>query len=89
MTRRFVDLSVPLRAGIAPTRRGICRRSTTTTTGRPPEVVSFFPGSTVDDLPDGEGWAIERCGSPPTTASAPRCAYHYASMMDGGRRDHH
>ena len=33
-----------------------------------PEVVKFFPGLKAADLPDGEGWAVERVGSPPTTA---------------------
>ena len=58
--RRFVDLSVPLQAGIASDPPGHLpeidyynHRQTAA------EVVSFFPGATVEDLPDGEGWAIQ------------------------------
>lgn len=52
MTRRFVDLSVPLQAGIASDPPGHLpeidyydHRQTAA------EVVSFFPGASVDDLP--------------------------------------
>ena len=57
--RRFVDLSVSLQAGIASDPPGHLpeidyydHRQTAA------EVVSFFPGATIGDLPDGEGWAI-------------------------------
>ena len=33
-----------------------------------PQMCAFFPGLTPADLPDGEGWAVERVTSPPTTA---------------------
>ena len=59
--RRLVDISVPLRAGIAsdppsylPEIAYYDHQQTAA------EVVSFFPGATVEDLPDREGWAIER-----------------------------
>ena len=52
----FVDISVPLQAGIASDPPGhlpeidyFDHKQTAS------EVVSFFPGATVDDLPDGEG----------------------------------
>ena len=61
MTRQFIDLSVPLQAGIASDPPGHLpeidyydHRQTAE------EVVAFFPGATVNDLPDREGWAIER-----------------------------
>ena len=49
------------------------------------DVCKFFPGLTIDELPDREGWAIEwiklstHCG---THLDAP---YHFASTMDGGK----
>lgn len=85
--RRFVDLSVPLQAGIASDPPGHLpeidyydHRQTAE------EVVSFFPGATAADLPDGEGWAIERVRITTHNGTHLDAPYHYASTMDGGRR---
>jgi kynurenine formamidase len=49
-------------------------------------MLTYFPGARPEDLPDGEGWALEwvrlttHCG---THMDAP---YHYASTMDNGQR---
>ncbi|MGO2111584.1 MAG: cyclase family protein, partial [Pseudoclavibacter sp.] len=59
--RKLVDISVPLKAGIRsdpPGHEPQIEYFTHTQTAE--DVVAFFPGATVDDLPDGEGWAIER-----------------------------
>jgi len=86
-TRRFVDLSVPLQVGIASDPPGHLpeidyydHRQTAE------EVVSFFPGATVADLPDGEGWAIERVRITTHNGTHLDAPYHYASTMDGGKR---
>ncbi|MFZ4373927.1 MAG: cyclase family protein, partial [Mycobacterium sp.] len=85
--RRFVDLSVPLQAGIASDPPGhlpeidyFDHRQTAA------EVVSFFPGATVADLPDGEGWAIERVRITTHNGTHLDAPYHYASTMDAGKR---
>ncbi|MCH9731121.1 MAG: cyclase family protein [Actinomycetia bacterium] len=85
--RRFVDISVPLRAGIAsdppsylPEIDYYDHQQTAA------EVVSFFPGSTVEDLPDREGWAIERVRITTHSGTHVDAPYHYASTMDGGQR---
>ena len=85
--RRFIDISVPLQAGIASDPLGHLpeidyydHRQTA------PEVVSFFPGANVDDLPDGEGWAIERVRITTHNGTHLDAPYHYASTMDGGKR---
>jgi kynurenine formamidase len=85
--RRFVDLSVPLQAGIASDPPGHLpeidyydHRQTAE------EVVAFFPGARVEDLPDGEGWAIERVRITTHNGTHLDAPYHYASTMDGGRR---
>jgi len=85
--RRFVDISVPLQAGIASDPPGHLpeidyydHKQTAA------EVVSFFPGATVDDLPDREGWAIERVRISTHNGTHLDAPYHYASTMDGGKR---
>ncbi|GJF10735.1 hypothetical protein NGTWS0302_07070 [Mycolicibacterium cyprinidarum] len=85
--RRFIDISVPLQAGIASDPPGHLpeidyydHRQTAT------EVVSFFPGATVDDLPDREGWAIERVRITTHNGTHVDAPYHYASTMDAGER---
>ena len=89
--RRFVDLSVPLQAGIASDPPGHLpeidyydHRQTAE------EVLAFFPGATVEDLPDGEGWAIERVRITTHNGTHLDAPYHYSSTMDAstpaGRR---
>ncbi|HNA52162.1 MAG TPA: cyclase family protein, partial [Mycobacterium sp.] len=85
--RRFVDISVTLQAGIASDPPGHLpeidyydHKQTAA------EVVSFFPGAKVEDLPDGEGWAIERVRVTTHNGTHVDAPYHYASTMDGGKR---
>jgi len=88
VTRRFVDISVPLQSGIASDPPGHLpeidyynHRQTAD------EVVAFFPGATVDDLPDGEGWAIERVRITTHNGTHLDAPYHYASTMDSGTQE--
>lgn len=87
MPRRCVDLSVALQAGIASDPPGyrpqIDYYDHHQTTG---ELLQFFPGLTVDDLPDGEGWAIERVQMTTHSGTHLDAPYHYSSTMDGGAR---
>jgi kynurenine formamidase len=85
--RTIVDISVPLRAGIASDPPGLgpeleYRDHAATAQ----EVLSFFPGATIDDLPDGEGWAIELARITTHNGTHLDAPYHYASTMDGGKR---
>jgi kynurenine formamidase len=87
MARRLIDISVPLENDVAADPPGygpaIEYRDHATTAA---EIVRFFPGLTVDDLPDREGWAMEwiRLSTHCTThLDAP---YHFASTMDHGKR---
>ncbi|GHE81566.1 hypothetical protein GCM10017786_10060 [Amycolatopsis deserti] len=85
--RKFVDISVPLRSGIASDPPGH-RPSITYIDHQQsvPDMLRFFPGATAADLPDGEGWAIERIEATTHTGTHLDAPYHYASTMDGGRR---
>ncbi|WP_020662104.1 cyclase family protein [Amycolatopsis benzoatilytica] len=84
--RRLVDISVPLQSGIASDPPGH-RPSITYIDHQQsvPDMLRFFPGATAADLPDGEGWAIERIEATTHTGTHLDAPYHYASTMDGGR----
>lgn len=49
-------------------------------------MLSSFPGASVADLPDGEGWAIEKIQLTTHNGTHLDAPYHYASTMDGGKR---
>ncbi|MBB5156999.1 cyclase family protein [Saccharopolyspora phatthalungensis] len=85
--RRLVDLSVPLQAGIASDPPSLLPEidyydhADTAT-----DVLAFFPGATEDDLPDREGWAIERMRVTTHNGTHLDAPYHYSAVMDGGQR---
>jgi kynurenine formamidase len=87
MARRFVDLSVALEAGIASDPPAMLpkidyhdHRQTA------PQVAGYFPGLAVDDLPGGEGWAIEILSITTHNGTHLDAPYHFHSTMDGGKR---
>jgi len=87
MPRRFVDLSAALEAGIASDPPGHLPQieyldHKATAAG----MASFFPGLAVEDLPGGEGWAIERLTVSTHNGTHLDAPYHFHSSMDGGKR---
>ncbi|MBB3020481.1 kynurenine formamidase [Microvirga lupini] len=87
MPRRIVDISAALEAGIAsdppghlPTIEYLDHRATAT------GMISFFPGASVEDLPGGEGWAVERLNVSTHNGTHLDAPYHFHSTMDGGQR---
>jgi kynurenine formamidase len=85
--RTLIDISVPLMAGIASDPPGL-RPDIEYLTHRDTvaDVLSFFPGSREEDLPDGEGWAIERVSMTTHSGTHLDAPYHFASTMNHGER---
>ena len=81
--RTLIDLSVPLRAGIASDPPGhLPEIEYYTHEQTAAELVAFFPGLTVDDLPDREGWAIERVHVTTHNGTHLDAPYHFFSRMN-------
>ncbi|GAB2514902.1 cyclase family protein [Nocardiopsis aegyptia] len=85
--RRLVDISVPLRAGIPTDPPGLTPEIDYLSHQQTQDdLLRFFPGATRDDLPDGEGWAVEWVRMTTHSGTHLDAPYHYASTMDGGER---
>ncbi|MEQ9814458.1 MAG: cyclase family protein [Azospirillaceae bacterium] len=83
MARQFIDISVPLEADIASDPPGYtpeidyqAHKETAT------QVTGFFPGLAVEDLPGGEGWAIEWLRLTTHTGTHLDAPYHHHSTMN-------
>jgi kynurenine formamidase len=51
-----------------------------------PGMLSMFPGLRADQLPNGEGWGIERLQITTHNGTHMDAPWHYASTMNGGER---
>ncbi len=87
MTRRFIDLSVPLEADIPsdpaimlPEIEYYSHKDTA------PQMAGFFPGLKPDDLPGGEGWALEKLTIYTHNGTHLDAPYHHHSTMNNGKR---
>ena len=87
MPRRYIDLSVPLETGIAsdppmmlPEIEYMDHQQTAE------QVMMFFPGLQKEDLPGGEGWAIERLQIATHNGTHVDAPWHYHSTMNKGER---
>src|SRR4051794_10786866 len=87
MPRKLIDLSVPLENDIAadPPGRGP-KIAYVDHQQSVPEILPFFPGLRKQDLPDGEGWAMENIKLSTHNGTHLDAPYHFASTMNRGER---
>jgi kynurenine formamidase len=87
MARRIIDISVPLQSDIASDPPGTEPRITYIDHKQSAEqVCAFFPGLTPAELPEQEGWAVERIDISTHNGTHLDAPWHFASTMDGGKR---
>jgi len=87
MVRRIIDISVPLQSDIASDPPGTEPKiAYIDHTQSAMQVCSFFPGLSPADLPDGEGWAVERVDISTHNGTHLDAPWHFASTMDKGKR---
>ena len=87
MTKKYIDLSVPLEVGIQSDPEMMLPEITYLNHKETAEqVCSFFPGLKKNQLPNGEGWAIEFLKIATHNGTHLDAPYHYASTMDKGKR---
>lgn len=84
---RLIDISTTLKAGIASDPPSMLPRIEYRSHAQgAAEMAAAFAGLAPADLPDGEGWAVERVEISTHNGTHLDAPWHYASTMDGGAR---
>ena len=87
MPRQIIDISVPLQndvpadpPGLHPTIDYIDHQQSL------PQILPFFPGLKAEDLPDGQGWAVERVQLSTHNGTHLDAPWHYHPTMNRGQK---
>lgn len=84
---RLIDISIPLENDVPadpPQQKvSITYRAHGDTAG---EIARYFPGLTKEQLPDGQGWAVETLTISTHNGTHVDAPWHYHPTMDGGAR---
>jgi kynurenine formamidase len=84
---RIIDISIPIENDVpADPEFQRLQIDYTTHTESAPTLAGLFDGMTVDDLPDGQGWAVETLKISTHNGTHLDAPYHYHPTMDGGAR---
>ncbi len=87
MPRKFVDLSIFLENDVLSDPPAFAPKIQYFTHDNTFEQIEpFFPGLKKEDLPDGEGWAVELVQLSTHNGTHLDAPYHFASTMDHGQR---
>ena len=82
---QFIDLSIPITNDVVsdpPVMRPQITYMTHENTWE--QIAMFFPGLTKDDLPDGEGWAVENLTLSTHNGTHMDAPWHFHSTTDAG-----
>ena len=87
VARRFVDLSIFLENDVASDPPAFAPRiEYLTHQSTAPQIAAFFPGLRKEDLPDGEGWAVEKVSLSTHNGTHLDAPWHFHSTMNQGER---
>lgn len=87
MTRRFVDICMPISARIITDPPPLVPKIRYVRHGEGAQMMApLFPGLSPADLPDGEGWAVEDVTLTTHSGSHMDAPWHYHSTTDEGAR---
>ncbi len=87
MSRKLVDISAPLQNGVAADPPGLGPKIEYVDHQQSlSQILPFFPGLKKEDLPDGQGWAIERVVLSTHNGTHLDAPWHYHPTMNDGER---
>ena len=87
MLKKFIDISIPLENDVISDPEGYRPKITYINHKQSvDQILNFFPSLKKEDLPDGEGWAIEHVSLITHNGTHLDAPYHFHSTMNKGER---